>query len=178
MNHYTILSISCITIAILLAFVSLVVEPKKKSAAWYLIIILICILVPLAFIFLILHNREEIKKNKEDSNIRKINRVIASSLSPESNQTLPSRKEVYDVPKSTSKKDFIQPERAPPDSRAGNLWYSRSNIQNIQNIQKRNNLQPKLNNISNRRINNIRNRPISDFPYPSETIYNGSYETL
>jgi len=171
MNHYTILSISCITIAILLAFVSLVVEPKKKSAAWYLIIILICILVPLAFIFLILHNREEIKKNKEDNKDKRLVDMMVSGLPPREKQTIPFKKEVYDVPKNTSQKDFIQSERAPPDPRAGNLWYSRSNIQ------KRNNLQPKLNNISDR-INNIRNRPISDFPYPSETIYNGSYETL
>ena len=45
---------------------------------------------------------------------------MVSGITPRKKEPIPYKKEVYDVQKNTSKKDFIQAESAPPDPRAQN----------------------------------------------------------
>lgn len=73
MNQYTWLTGCCVTLFVILAYVGIVTEPKKKSAGWYTLLVVISLLIILSFIFMILHIREDNKKHKKEIDERMAN---------------------------------------------------------------------------------------------------------
>ena len=102
MNHYTVATIAVVILFVILSFVGLVVEPKKKSPGWYALLISICILVVASFILLILHGHEESKRANAKNTIT--HKYI--------NQAAPPRPQPPRITNTT--KNYQPPPRQPP----------------------------------------------------------------